>query len=163
MEGGSPGPRSSLLHILSWIITSSQGGLRYGSYVSNTQTNWKHMGSCKHRAERSGFCYSCLIHTFMIHTVSRAAGLWRKYSRSIHTEMISRYKSLRDQRLAFCTQVCCYLSHLFQLRPDRRIKRGLLNLSAGRKQVRRANKRNGKRSASSKTRTENRLVQRKSG
>lgn len=51
MEGESPGLRSPLMHILFKMITSSPGGLKYGSwFVSSAQPNWKHMGSCKHKA-----------------------------------------------------------------------------------------------------------------
>lgn len=50
-RGDSPGLRSPLMHILSKIIASSPGGLKYGSQlVSNSHPNWKHMVSCKHKA-----------------------------------------------------------------------------------------------------------------
>lgn len=72
MEGESPGLQSPLLHILSRIIKSSQGGPRYGSqHVSDTHTNWKHMASCKHRA--GNVFVLCLIHPFMFHTILGAA------------------------------------------------------------------------------------------
>lgn len=50
-KGESPGLPSPLMHILSKIIASSPGGLKYGSQlVSNSHPNWKHMVSRKHKA-----------------------------------------------------------------------------------------------------------------
>lgn len=114
IEGGSPGLQSLLLHILSWIIKSSQGGLRYGpQYVSNTHTNWKHMASCKHRPGNVWFC-PLFDPSILFHTPSGAAGqlcfCCENNAWFIHEQHVTKYENMFDDIAAgkyFIVWVLC--------------------------------------------------------
>lgn len=55
-EGESPGLRSPLLHILSWAITSSQGGLNTALSMSATITQTENIWQAINTAENTCFC-----------------------------------------------------------------------------------------------------------
>lgn len=80
-EGESPGLRSPLLHILSWAITSSQGGLNTALSMSATITQTENIWQAINTAENTCFCplFDPFIHVpeeglcFCCHTT------WRRY------------------------------------------------------------------------------------